>query len=596
MNALNARIDAAQPVRELPHNVEVEQALIAAVLVNNDAFLKVSTIVTADHFFEEIHQSIWAVIASLIGKGQVAAPMTLKTFLQNPELAPGRTLMAYLAGLVADSTGFVNVVSYANTVRDLFLRREVIAMSERLAAVAYDAPVEATAETIFAEVERDLEGLRPTVQKEDDGFCDFGRVDAHEVYDAYERQAGIVGLSTGLDRLDDMLNGLQPSDVIIVAGRPGTGKTSLATGVAVSVAQHVRKRLQEGVALGPVGFFSLEMSRQQLKNRVLASIANVSGKKLLRGNGTKEEMQAFANADRELRDLPLTIDHTGALSISSLKLRARALKKRKGLSLLIVDYLQLLSGSNSKGRDYNRTQEVTEITTGLKALAKELNVPIIALSQLSRKVEERDDKRPMLQDLRESGSIEQDADSVIFVYREEYYLQNAKPREEGEAMQRWALQMAKWEGVAELIIAKNRHGSVGTVEVGFEGEFTRFTNTPPWRSPDPEEARDKVKHIKLSSHAEALREILKEQAVLIGRRPTIVERDHKRGLPAGAMLIDREAVKAQFRERIVPDLNETEARSKMQAASDSLRLAKLTANYTNPDKQNFIYLVELIAE
>jgi replicative DNA helicase len=598
VNAPMMRWEAAQQQqRALPHNVEMEQGLIGAILLNNDAFLRVSGIVAAEHFHEEIHQSIWSVMAAQISKGQVANPITLKTYLGNPELTPGKTLVAYLAGLASDApTGRSSAESYARTVRDLYLRREVIAMAERAAAVAYDAPVESTAETIFSDVERDLEALRPAVQKEDDGFCDFGQVESDDVYEAYKREAGVVGLSTGLPRLDDVLNGLQNSDLIIIAGRPGVGKTSLATGIAVNVARYVKARNAEGEKRGPVGFFSLEMSRKQLKTRVVADMANVSARKLLRGNGTQEEMQAFANADREFVDLPLTIDQTGALSIAAVKLRARALKKRKGLSLLVIDYLQLLTGSGGKGRDHNRTQEVTEITAGLKALAKELDVPVIALSQLSRRVEEREDKRPMLSDLRESGSIEQDADSVIFVYREEYYLQNAKPREEGEAMGRWYGLMKRWEGIAEAIVAKNRHGSVGTVELGFEGEFTRFTNEPPWRSPDPEEARKAAKHVRLTAHGEALRDILKELAVSIGRRPTIQERDHKPALPAGAMLIDRERVKEVFRERVVVDLNETEARSKMQAAADNLRLAKLTANYTNPDKQNFIYLVELIAE
>jgi replicative DNA helicase len=598
VNAPMIRWEAAQQQqRAMPHNVEMEQGLIGAVLLNNDSFLRVSGIVAAEHFHEEIHQSIWSVMAAQISKGQVANPITLKTYLGDPELAPGKKLVAYLAGLASDApTGRSSAESYAKTVRDLYLRREVIAMAEKAAAIAYDAPVEATAETIFADVERGLETLRPAVQKEDDGFCDFGHVPSDEVYDAYQRQAGVVGLSTGLSRLDDVLNGLQNSDLIIGAGRPGTGKTSWATGVAVSVAKYVRARRADGVDLGPVGFFSLEMSRKQLKTRVIADIASVSARKLLRGEGSNEEMTAYANAERELADLPLTIDQTGALSISSLKLRARALKKRRGLSLLVIDYLQLITVGEKKGRDNNRTQEVTEITSGLKALAKELDIPIIALSQLSRKVEERDDKRPMLSDLRESGSIEQDADSVLFIYREEYYLQNAKPREEGEAMGRWYGLMKRWEGIAEIIVAKNRHGSVGTVELGFEGEFTRFTNEPPWRSPDPEEARKAAKHVRLTAHGEALRDILKELAVSIGRRPTIQERDHKPALPAGAMLIDRERVKEVFRERVVVDLNETEARSKMQAAADNLRLAKLTANYTNPDKQNFIYLVELIAE
>jgi len=597
MSSLPARMESRQEMREPPHNVEMEQGLIGAILLNNDAFLRVSSIVAAEHFHEEMHQTIWSVLAAQISKGQVANPVTLKTFLGNPELAPGKTLMGYLAGLAGDApVGRASAESYARTVRDLYLRRELITMSEKLAAIAYEAPVEATAETIFADSERALESLRPAVQKEDEGFSDFDSISTAEVHEAFRDQRGIVGMSTGLPRLDEVMNGLQNSDLIIIAGRPGMGKSALASNITVTVARHVQRLRTGGENPGVVAFSSLEMSAKQIKHSIVSDLASVSASKLAKGQATAEEMQAFVDAERELRNLPLKIDQTGGLSIQQVKMRARALKKRHGLCLLVVDYLQLLSGTPNKGRDQNRTQEVTEITTGLKALAKELDIPIIALSQLSRDVEKRPDRRPMLADLRESGSIEQDADAVIFIYREEYYLRNEKPREEGEAMVAWRAKMDRWEGVAEVHVAKNRHGSVGTIELGFEGQFTRFTPEPPWRSPDPEEARKAAKTVRMTPHGEALRDILKELAVSIGRRPTIEERDHKPALPAGAMLIDRERVKEVFRERVVVDLNETEARSKMQAAADNLRLAKLTANYTNKEKQNFIYLVELIAE
>lgn len=595
MTAL-ARYEAANdPARELPHNVDMEQALIGAVLANNDVFMRVSAIVETEHFHEEIHQAIWSVMAALIGKGQVANPITLKTYLGNPELAPGVTLMNYLVRISTDvALGRANAASYANTVRDLFLRRQIIEMANNLLGVAYEAPVDATAETIFGDAERAIEGLRPAVQKDEGGFCDFGDVPSDDVYDAYQRQAGIVGLSTGLSRLDDILGGLQNSDLIIVAGRPAMGKTALATGIAVTVARHVRARREEGQDLGPVGFFSLEMSRKQLKTRVVCDMANVSARKLLRGDGDNAEMTAYAHAERDLANLPLVIDETGALSIASLKLRARALKKRRGLSLLVVDYLQLLTGSDKKSRDHNRTQEVTEITTGLKALAKELEIPIIALSQLSRKVEERDDKRPMLSDLRESGSIEQDADRVIFVYREEYYVQNAKPREEGEALSRWYARMAKWEGVAEAIVAKNRHGTVGTATLGFVGEFTRFTPEPPWRSADPEEARSKK--VTLTDHGMALREILRELATVVGTRPTAEDLSARPGLPDRALLIPRDEVKKVFFERVVADLPPAEGARKLQAAADNLRRHKLTESLANSEGVKVVYLVELIAE
>jgi replicative DNA helicase len=584
----------SQQERTLPFNIDVEQALIGAVLLNNDAFMKVSAIVATEHFHEEMHQAIWSTIAAIIGKGQVATPVTLKTYLGNPEFGEGKTLLSYMTGLATSATTVMNAPSYARTVRDLHLRRELVAMSERLASIAYEAPVEATAETIFAESERALEALRPSVQKDDEGFYSFDDISTAEVHEAYKEQRGIVGMSTGLPRLDEVLNGLQNSDVIVVAGRPGMGKSALASNIAVSAARYLKSRAEAGDEPGVVGFSSLEMSGAQIKHRIISDMASVSAKKLLKGLATAEEMQAFVDAERDLRGLPLQIDQTGGLSIGQVKMRARALKKRRGLKLLVIDYLQLLSGNERKGRDVNRTQEVTEITTGLKALAKELNIPIIALSQLSRDVEKRDDKRPMLADLRESGSIEQDADAVVFIYREEYYLRNAKPREEGEALGHWYAKMNKWEGVAEVHVAKNRHGSTGTVELGFVGEFTRFTPEPPHRFADPEEAR--TKKVTLTDHGMALREILRELSSVFGTRPTIADIEAKPGLPPNAMLIPRDEAKKVFFERVVADLPPAEGARKLQAASDNLRRHKLTESFNNSEGTKVVYLVELIAE
>lgn len=579
--------------RELPRNIEAEAALIGAVLLKNDAFLKASAIVTEEHFSEEMHANVWAVISALIGKGQVANPILLKTYLGNPDFGEGRSLLGYLTDItMAASSNYATAESYARTVRDTALMRSLIEVGGQLQDVAYEAPVEMTAELLFAEAESKLEALRPAVQKEDNGFVNFDDISLTEIYEAYQNKRGIVGLSTGLPRLDNVMNGLQPSDLIILAGRPAMGKTALATGAGVAVARRLRDENQSGV----VGFFSLEMSAAQLKHRVVSDMASVQASKLAKGEASEEEMQRFVDADRELRGLPLHIDKTGGLSIAQVKMRARMLHKRRGLRLLIIDYLQLLTGTPNRGRDYNRTQEVTEITTGLKALAKELNIPIIALSQLSRKVEERPDKRPMLQDLRESGSIEQDADMVLFVFREEYYERQNKPREEGERLAEWARKMDRIRGVAEVNVAKNRHGPAEIVELGWMGEFTRFTNEPPWRMVDPEEARQKAKTVQLTKHGSAMRDILKELAVAVGRRPTDKELKHRAWLPHNALLVVRSEVVEEMRAKILVDLNDTEFRRAMQAAADNLRHAGLTKVYKDEEDVAWIYLVEIIGE
>jgi replicative DNA helicase len=585
-----------QQPRELPRNIEAEAALIGAILLNNEAFVRTSAIVHEDHFFEEIHGNIWATISALVGKGQVANPVLLKTYLGNPEIAPGRTLLSYLTDItMAASSNYATAESYARTVRDQALMRSIIEVGGQLQDVAYEAPVEMTADVLFAQAESKLEALRPSVQTEDHGFQDFDDISMQSIYDAHQHQRGVVGLSTGLARLDDTMNGLQDSDLIVIAGRPGMGKTALATGISVAVARNLQEEAAAGGRGGVVGIFSLEMSSEQLKHRVVSDMASVVGSKLAKGLATQEEIQAFHDAERELRNLPLKIDDRGGLTIAQIKMRARNLHRRSGLRLLVIDYLQLLSGTKT-GRDFNRTQEVTEITTGLKALAKELKIPVIALSQLSRDVEKRDDKRPQMSDLRESGSIEQDADAVLLVFREEYYHRNLKPREDGERLAEWARKMEKIRGLAEVNVTKNRHGGDGIVELGWIGEFTRFTNDMPWRPIDPDEARQKAKTVPLSKHGAAMRDILKEMAVAVGRRPTPKHLAHKPRLPHNALMIVRDEVKEEMRTKVLTDLNDGEFRKAMQAAADNLRHAGLTQVYKDEDEIVWIYLVEIIGE
>jgi replicative DNA helicase len=480
-NALIARLDAPAPeYRVAPSNIEAEQALLGAILVNNDAYYRVSDFLEAAHFFEDLHRRIFEVTSSLIKAGKVATPITLKTFLGDQDLG-GVTVSQYLARLAAEATTVINAEDYGRTVYDLAIRRSLIGIGEDVVNMAYDAPVEASPREQIEEAERRLYELAET-GRYDGGFQRFGdalTTALDMAAAAFKRDGKLSGLATGLSDLDRMMGGMQSSDLLILAGRPGMGKTALATNIAFNVARAYEGEKQPDGSVktvngGIVGFFSLEMSAEQLATRIIAEQSGVASYKIRRGDIREEDFFRITGVAREMQAMPLYIDQTGGLSIAQLAARARRLKRQRGLDLLVVDYLQLLSGANKKGE--NRVQELTEITTGMKALAKELNVPILALSQLSRQVESRDDKRPQLSDLRESGSIEQDADVVLFVFREEYYLKNKKPREGTQEHLDWQLEMDKVHGRAEVIIGKQRHGPTGTVDLQFDAEVTRFSN------------------------------------------------------------------------------------------------------------------------
>ena len=474
------RVDtSAETFRTPPHNVEAEQALLGAILVNNEAFDRVSDFLQPAHFSEEIHRRIYEVTSALIRGGKIATPITLKTFLGDHDLG-GITVPQYLARLAAEATTVINAGDYGRSIYDLAIRRALISVGEEVVNVAFDAPVDHSPRAQIEEAERQLYALAESGRAEG-GFQRFSEaltIAIDMAAKAYERDGKLSGIATGLSDLDRTLGGLQASDLVILAGRPAMGKTSLATNIAFNIAKAYQFQVKpdgthETTNGGIVGFFSLEMSSEQLATRIIAEQSGVASYKIRRGDITDDDFHMITDAARQMQTVPFYIDQTGGISIAQLTARARRLKRQRGLDLLVVDYLQLLSGSKSAGS--NRVQELTEITTGLKALAKELKVPIIALSQLSRQVESRDDKRPQLSDLRESGSIEQDADVVMFVYREEYYLKNKQPREGTEEFITWQTDMERAHGKAEIIIGKQRHGPTGTVEVQFDAEVTRFS-------------------------------------------------------------------------------------------------------------------------
>ena len=485
-NVLKLAPDAGTPAyRSAPHNIEAEQALLGAILVNNDAFYRVSDFLEPKHFFEPLHQTIYETASSLIRMGKVATPVTLKTFLPADTDIGGMTVGQYLARLAAEATTIINAQDYGRTVYDMALRRDLIGIGEDMVNVAYEAPVDFAPRAQIEDAERKLYELAES-GRYDGGFQRFSQaltVAVDMAAKAFQRDGKLSGIATGLRDLDTKMGGLQPSDLIVLAGRPGMGKTALATNIAFNVARAHRAEVQpdgtmKSVNGGVVGFFSCEMSAEQLATRIIAERTGIPSSSIRRGGITEADFEKIRDYSIELQSLPFYVDETGGLSISQLTARARRLKRQKGLDLIVIDYIQLLSGSGKRGND-NRVQEVTEITTNLKALAKELNVPVIALSQLSRQVENRDDKRPQLSDLRESGSIEQDADVVMFVYREEYYLANKEPRAGTEEYAKWQTEMDLAHGKAEVIIGKQRHGPTGTVELHFEANVTRFGDLAP---------------------------------------------------------------------------------------------------------------------
>jgi len=479
-NVLKLAPEAGTPAfRTAPHNIEAEQSLLGAILVNNDAFYRVSDFLEPKHFFEPIHQTIFETASSLIRMGKVATPVTLKTFLPADTDLGGMTVSQYLARLAAEATTIINAQDYGRTIYELSLRRDLIRIGEDMVNVAFDAPVDFAPKHQIEDAERRLYELAESGRYEG-GFQRFSQALAVAVdmaAKAFQRDGKLSGIATGLRDLDTKMGGLQPSDLIVLAGRPGMGKTALATNIAYNIAKAHRAELQadgtqKTVNGGIVGFFSCEMSAEQLATRIIAERTGIPSSHIRRGGITEGDFEKIRDYSIELQSLPFYVDETGGLSIAQLTARARRLKRQRGLDLIVVDYIQLLQGSSK--RSDNRVQEVTEITTSLKALAKELNVPVIALSQLSRQVESRDDKRPQLSDLRESGSIEQDADVVMFVYREEYYLANKEPRPGTPEHVKWTTEMELAHGKAEVIIGKQRHGPTGTVDLQFEGSVTRF--------------------------------------------------------------------------------------------------------------------------
>jgi len=468
--------------RTPPHNYEAEQALLGAIIENNLAYERVSEFLRPEHFADPVHGRIFEAIGKLVRRGQLADLVTLKNFFESDGGLAEIGGTKYLAQLVGSVVTVINALDYARTIHDLYLRRQLIGLGQDLVNKAHEHDPDSPATDQIEIVEKSLFDLASTGQYEG-GFKSFesslqSAIRIAEV--AYQREGRLTGIATGLTDLDKLLGGLHRSDLVILAGRPSMGKTALATNIAFHAAKQYREGHDEmGNPIAEdgavVGFFSLEMSAEQLATRLLAEEAGIPSEKIRRGDLKDRDFQRVIEASAELSRIPLFIDDSAALSISAVRTRARRLKRQHGLGLIVIDYLQLATPTPG-GRYDSRVLEISEITRGLKALAKELNVPVLALSQLSRAVEQRDDKRPQLADLRESGSIEQDADVVMFIFREEYYLRRREPKEGTDQHLKWQDEVSKVYNLAELIVAKQRHGPVGKVMLHFDGSTTKFSD------------------------------------------------------------------------------------------------------------------------
>ena len=454
-------------IKELPNNIEAEQSVIGSILLNNEIFDEINLLINSKNFYDPMHQKIYMAIEKLIYSGMLANPITLKNYFENEK--DELNIPNYLFKITKFSTSSRQAIEYSKLIYDLYVKRELIKISENIIDAAKLNDLDNDGKSIIENFEKSLFDLaeKGSFSSSLVKFDEAMKMTIEMASSAYKNEEGIVGVPTGLTDLDYRLGGFHKSDLLIIAGRPSMGKTALATNIAFNAA----KKIQNDGRKSTIAFFSLEMSSEQLSTRILAEQSRIKSNDIRRGKISEEQFDKFIEISKNISELPLYIDETPAISIAALSNRARRIKRLYGLDMVVVDYIQLMKASNFRE---GRVQEISEITQGLKALAKELSVPVLALSQLSRAVEHRDDKKPQLSDLRESGSIEQDADVVMFVYREAYYLQGKEPRPATVEHAEWQAKMNDVSHLAEIIIGKQRHGPTGNVMLEFEAMFTKF--------------------------------------------------------------------------------------------------------------------------
>ena len=459
--------------KQLPNNIEAEQAVIASILVSNDIYDEISPILNPQKFFDPIHVKLYETIEKLISKGLLANPITLKNHFENNEGLKELGGQEYLIKITKFSTSAKQAIDYANIVQEMHIRRELIKISQSvLDEASTNADVSTSGVEIIQNAEKSLFDLaeRGHFNQSFIKFESALKQTIEMARSAYQNEEGLVGVPTGLIDLDSKLGGLHKQDLIIIAGRPSMGKTALATNIAFHAAKNIEKKGTKST----VAFFSLEMSSEQLSTRILSEQSKIRSNDIRRGKVSEKEFEQFIETSKNIFELPLYIDETPAITIATISNRSRRIKRLFGLELIVIDYIQLMK--SDRKMEFNRVQEISEITQGLKALAKELNVPVLALSQLSRQVEQRDDKKPQLADLRESGSIEQDADVVMFIFREAYYLERKEPTLGSIEHAEWQQKMNEISSLADIMISKQRHGPTGNVKVEFEAMYTRFKN------------------------------------------------------------------------------------------------------------------------
>jgi replicative DNA helicase len=468
-------------IREIPHNELAEQMLLGVLLTNNENYTNISDFLKEDHFYLEVHKRIFSAIAQLVDKGMLANHITLKNYFDQDKLLKEIGGIEYLVKLSSMATSIINVNDYGKMIVDLYLKRRLINLGEDIVNEAYTHHIDISGLKQLEKAEQELFSLAETGKDNKSGFVhlkDNLLQSLNKIQNAFKQKESVTGISTGFTDLDKLLGGFQNSDLVILAGRPSMGKTAIVINLAYNACKYIQKLwLNSKKTDKPisVGVFSLEMSGEQLATRLISMMSGINTSILRNGQINQEDFAKVVNANKELYQLPFFIDDTPALSIAALRTRARRLKRKHNLGMLIIDYLQLLRGS-SRASEANRVQEISEITMGLKTIAKELDIPVIALSQLSRAVEQRDDKRPLLSDLRESGSIEQDADIVMFIYREDYYLIRKQPKIDTIEHQKWQGEMDQVMNVTELIVAKHRNGPIGSAKIYFDAKTTKFTN------------------------------------------------------------------------------------------------------------------------